>query len=564
MIFFRLKIVFLLSLLLVTSTGKVIAQAENIPLNNEVYEFLKELSVKGLLPSLHDANPNKTRLEIERWLKVLDQKKDQLSETERGRLQKFTDEFYPENLKTDREYELFDFNRPFINVFTEFYSNKAKNVYTYRDEYANIYMEGVGYFTYSGETGKNPNRQALLYDGGFRFMGTVFKNWGYTISVIKGGANGYQPLQVKTDPRLSYSFKYNENLEPVKNYDFTQGYLQYVSEPAPGSILAFQLGRETTRYGYGYGNSLILSGEQPDLDFFKFRMNYGYFSLTSMHASTVGKFNVDRSKNYTKYLALHRLQLSFPGLFDIGVGEATIYSREIEIAYLTPLSFFKFLELSLQDRDNNLFWADFQTHFIPGFEIQGTFMMDEDILSNLGDLNRYSNKIAIQGGFWWTAPFGVQDLNLVMEYTWIRPYVYSHLDSVDTYTAYNFPLGHRIGPNSDEIMTRLFYYLNSSVKLTLEHRLVRSGENQYDSDGHLVTNFGGNIFEPVRIPGDPERVFFLDGNKRRTQRWKLDLRVEFSRNNYLNWVYDLTDVTQITEKKSGSYGFSFLKYTIEY
>lgn len=544
--------------------GKVFPQAENIPLNNEVYEFLKEQSVKGNLPSLHDANPNKTRFEIERWLRDVDIVKDKLSETDKHRLEKFKNEFYPENLKTEKSYELFDFNRPFVGVFTDFYSDKSKNVYTYRDEYANIYMEGVGYFTYSGEIGEKQNRQALLYDGGFRFMGTVFNHLGYNVSVIKGGANGYHPLQIKTDPRLTYSFKYNENLEPLKNYDFTQGYLQYVSEPAPGSVLAVQLGRETTKYGYGYGNSLILTGEQPDLDFFKFRMNYGYFSMTSMHASTVGGFSVDRSKNYTKYLALHRLQLSFPNLFDIGVGEATIYSRQLDMAYLTPLSFFKFLELSLQDRDNNLFWADFQTHFIPGFEIQGTFLMDEDILSNLGDLNRYSNKIALQGGFWWTSPLGIPDLNLVMEYTMIRPYVYSHLDSVNTYSAYGFPLGHRIGPNSDELMTRLFYYANSSVKLTLEHRLVRSGENSYDASGRLLTNYGGNLFEPIRLPGDPERVYFLDGNKRRVNKWKVDLRYEFSRNNYLNWVYDLTDEVRITEKKSGSYGFSYIRYTIEY
>jgi len=554
----------LLFLILLFSSGKVFSQAENIPLNNEVYDFLKEQSIKGNLPSLNDANPNKTRFEIERWLREIERVKNQLSETDRNRLEKFANEFFPENLETEKSYELFDFNRPFVKVFTDFYSDKSKNVYVYKDENANIYMEGVGYFTYTGETGEKRNRQALLYDGGFRFMGTVFNHFGYNVSVIKGGANGYHPLQLQTDPRLTYSFKYNENLEPIKNYDFTQGYIQYVSEPAQGSVLAVQLGRETTRYGYGYSNSLILSGEQPDLDFVKFRMNYGYFSLTSMHASTVGRFSVDRSKNYTKYLAFHRLQLSFPDLFDIGVGEATVYSRQLDMAYLTPLSFFKFLELSLQDRDNNLFWADFQTHFIPGFEIQGTFLMDEDILSNLGDLNRFSNKIALQGGFWWTSALGVPDLNLIMEYTLIRPYVYSHLDSVNTYSAYGFPLGHRIGPNSDELMTRLFYYLNSSVKLTLEHRLVRSGENTYDNSGKLNTNYGGDLFEPIRLPGDPERVFFLDGNRRRLNKWKIDLKYEFSRNNYLNWVYDLTDEVRITEKKSGSYGFSYIKYTIEY
>ncbi|MCK6601374.1 MAG: capsule assembly Wzi family protein [Bacteroidetes bacterium] len=557
----KYAVLFLISFII--GIPAVWGQAENIPLNNEVYEAIKEWSVRGLIPLYHDANPNLSRLEVERILRQVNERDPAFSETDLSRLEKFRAEFFPEVLKTEKAWELFDFNKPVIRIATEFYSDKTKNCYTYRDEYVTLYSEGVGYFTFAGEVDQKINRQAGLYYGGFRFMGTAFKNWGYNLTVLKGGANGSHPLHLAVDPRLTYSFKYNENLEPVKNYDFTQGYIQYLAEPAPNAFFGVQLGRETTRFGYGYTNSLMMSGEQPDMDFIKFRVNYGYFSLTSLHASTVGEYHTDRSLNYTKYLALHRVGLSFPGLFDLGAGEATIYSRQLDLAYVTPLSFFKFLELSLQDRDNNLFFVDFQSHFIPGFEIQCTFMMDEDILSNLEDLNRFSNKIAAQTGFWWSRPAGIQDLSLIMEYTWIRPYVYSHLIKENNYTAYGYPIGHRIGPNSDELMTRLVYYFSGRVKLTAEHRLQRSGENRYDSDGILIENAGGNIFEPVRET-DSRKAYFLDGERHQKNRVILDLRYEFSRNNYLNLVYDLTGDYNQSAKKTTSYSFSYLRYTIEY
>ena len=59
-------------------------------------------------------------------------------------------------------------------------------------------------------------------------------------------------------------------------------------------------------------------------------------------------------------------------------------------------------------------------------ELQGTFLLDENILSNLGDLEKYTNKTAYQVGAYWYEAFSVPDLSFVIEYTRIRPYVYTH------------------------------------------------------------------------------------------------------------------------------------------
>ena len=117
--------------------------------------------------------------------------------------------------------------------------------------------------------------------------------------------------------------------------------------------------------------------------------------------------------------------------------------------------------MSLQDRDNGNLYFDIQTSFIPNLELQGTFFLDENILSNLAELDSFKNKTAYQLGLFWYEAFTINNLSWILEYTRIRPYVYSHANIKNTYTAWGTNLGHRIGPNSDEIFTRLAYNVNS-------------------------------------------------------------------------------------------------------
>ena len=137
------------------------------------------------------------------------------------------------------------------------------------------------------------------------------------------------------------------------------------------------------------------------MDFLKLTFKYGIINFSSVFGSTVGEYSPNRDERYTKYFTANRLKLSFDKLFDVGIGETVISSRGIELGYLNPLIFYKFAEMSLQDRDNGTIFADIQTHFIKNLELQGTFFMDENILSNLSDLSKASNKTAYQLGLFW-------------------------------------------------------------------------------------------------------------------------------------------------------------------
>ncbi|MFA7421454.1 MAG: hypothetical protein WCZ90_17355, partial [Melioribacteraceae bacterium] len=77
-------------LLLVTA---VYAQHENVPLDNDVYTFLKEMKVKGIISGIHDDSPNMSRYEIKNLLSEISATENLLSRTELTLLNKYREEF---------------------------------------------------------------------------------------------------------------------------------------------------------------------------------------------------------------------------------------------------------------------------------------------------------------------------------------------------------------------------------------------------------------------------------------------------------------------------------------
>ncbi len=128
------------------------------------------------------------------------------------------------------------------------------------------------------------------------------------------------------EPRLLYSFKWIENTENIGNYDFTTGYIKYHTEPVNDMNLSLQVGRENKTIGYGYSSKLVLSGDNPPLDFIQFNFDYGIVNFSSLHGSTVGEFSMNRNARFTKYFAFNRLKLKFENLFNVGIGESIVYS----------------------------------------------------------------------------------------------------------------------------------------------------------------------------------------------------------------------------------------------
>ncbi len=556
-----MKFTFLLALLLILSSF-LFAQVENVPQTNPVYTFLKEMKVKGIIHYYSEDVPNLSRIEVRSFLQELYANKTRLSSTEISLLQRYQTEF-SESLNEDTTQSFFNGENIFRN-FTEIFSDKVKYLYAFKEKNATVYIDLLGHFNY-GQMFNPVKNNSELYDIGFRWRGTVFNHLGYNLTVIKGGVSGNKSIAETLEPRLRTSFKWIENIENIGNYDFAEGYVKYRTEPVENMDLSIQVGREPLTIGYGYSDKLVLSGKNPTLDFIQFNFNYGVAHFTSIHASTVGEFSHNQDERYTKYWAFNRFRLAFPNLFDIGIGESIVYSdRGIELAYLTPMGFYKFIEMSLQDRDNGVLYFDFRSDFLKDFEVQATFLLDENILSNLQNLNRYSNKTAYQLGFMWYEAFTIPNLSFTSEYTKIRPYVYSHINRKNTYTSFGMPLGHPIGPNADEILVRLAYNLNEFTRLSLDYRHIREGENVYDVNGNLIKNVGGDIY----IPNDPNPVdknaYFLDGIRINYDILKTGIRIEPVRDFIFELYYHYSLNSNLTTKTTNVQNYLQFIFTLEY
>lgn len=544
-------------------SATIFPQVENVPLNHPVYTFLKEMKVKNIIPYISEDIPNLSRFQVKDYLKQVEKKINELSSTEKDLFNRYRTEFY-ELLDPENTTYFFHPDKDFGTSLSEAFSNKVKYFYSYFEEKANVFVDLIGHYYYGQQFEPYVNN-AHLFDVGFRIHGTVFNHLGYNLTVIKGGSAGDGYVAELVEPRVLQSFKWVENSENIANYEFTEGYFKYYTEPAKDMHLSFQLGREYKTAGYGYGNKLVLSGDNPSLDFIQFDFNYGIVNFTSIHGSTVGNFSYNMDERYTKYWAFNRLKLSFKNLFDAGIGENIVYSgRGIELGYLSPLGFYKFVEESIQDRDNANLYFDLQTSFIPNLEFQATFFLDENILSNLQNFDIYKNKTAYQLGAFWYEPFTLNNFSLIFEYTKIRPYVYSHIDAKNTYTAWGTNLGHPIGPNADEIFSRIAYNLTDWIRLSLDYHFIRRGENVYDDMGNLVKNVGGDLNISHAIEPENENAYFLDGVRFNNNIFQIGVRVEPIRDFVFELIYNYEQEKNLTEESVTKQNYGLLKFTLNY
>ncbi|MGB5530612.1 MAG: hypothetical protein WBQ32_11655 [Ignavibacteriaceae bacterium] len=541
----------------------IFGQVDNVPLYHTVYTFLKEMKVKNVIPFISEDIPNLSRFQVKAYLQRIENKIDELSETERDLLERYKVEFY-ELIDLENTTYFFHSEKDFGTSSSEAFSNKVKYFYAYQEENANVFVELLGHYYY-GQQFKPIVNNAHLFDIGFRFHGTLFNHLGYNFSFLKGGSAGSRQVAELIEPRLLQSYKWVENMENIGNYDFTEGYLKYNTQPAEDMSLSFQVGREYKTIGYGYGNKLLLSGLGPALDFLQFDFDYGIVHFSSVHGSTVGEFSPDRSKRYTKFWAFNRFKLSFNKFFDIGIGESIVYSdRGIDLAYLSPLGFYKFVEHSIQDRDNGNLYFDLQTSFINNLELQATFLLDENILSNLQNLDSYKNKTAYQLGMFWYKAFTLNNLSLIVEYTKIRPFVYSHYDVKNTYSGWGVNLGHPIGPNADEILSRLAYNFNDWIRLILDYRFIRSGENVYDENGILMKNVGGDIYLSHGKNPEIKDAIFLDGIRINNQVINFNLRLEPIRDFIFELIYNFNHQENITQSNKNDQSYGEIKFSLRY
>jgi hypothetical protein len=90
--------------------------------------------------------------------------------------------------------------------------------------------------------------------------------------------------------------------------------------------------------------------------------------------------------------------------------------------------------------------------------------------------------------------FGVANLDLQAEWNRVRPFTYSHYDSISNYTHDNQPLAHPLGANFNEFLGSLRYQFAPKWMVLAKAMFYKQGRDTGS------VSFGSNIFLPNGAP----------------------------------------------------------------
>lgn len=194
-----------------------------------------------------------------------------------------------------------------------------------------------------------------------------------------------------------------------------------------------------------------------------------------------------------KYAALHHLDINIGKRLNVGVFEGVVFGRKdhFEFGYLNPVIFYRSIEQQNGSFDNAVAGLDFKANLAKRIQVYGQLMLDEFKLSELKvNTGWWANKWGIQAGIKYVDAFNVKNLDLQVEHNRVRPFSYSHRDSVANYTHYNQPLAHPLGANFQEFIAIARY--QPAPKWTILGKLMvfEKGEDINNE------SFGGNILLP--------------------------------------------------------------------
>jgi hypothetical protein len=124
--------------------------------------------------------------------------------------------------------------------------------------------------------------------------------------------------------------------------------------------------------------------------------------------------------------------------------------------------------------------------------------------------------------------FGVDNLDIQLETNRVRPFTYTHNDTISNYTHYNQPLAHPLGANFQEFIGIIRYQPAPKWYVYLQ------GIYYYQGKDSANKNFGGNIFRDYTTRSMNTGFTIGSGNKATVLNVYLQLSYEVRQNIYFD------------------------------
>ena len=330
------------------------------------------------------------------------------------------------------------------------------------------------------------------------------------------------------------------------------GYLSY----SPSQYFNFQIGQDKNFWGDGY-RSLLLSDNSNSYPFFKTTVNvrkFKYISLFSM-LKDIKSINENKSLQ-NKYASSHYLSWNIGKRFNINLFETVIWQdsagyRGFDVNYLNPIIFYRPVEFSLNSPDNVMMGGGFRLRIGKSNHLYGQVILDEFKLEEIKAQNGWwANKQGFQIGAKAYNLLSVNNLFLLAEYNYVRPYTYSHWYSCENYGNYYQPLAHPLGANFKEALTIIRYnYKRWSIKGKFVYAV-------YGADTSDV-NLGQDIYKPYTTRYREYDNYTTQGLK--TTLFYKELKIAYLINPKLNLQFEIgfRNRNMKTDQETSNHTFIF-------
>ena len=397
-----------------------------------------------------------------------------------------------------------------ISWFKTFYKKQPDFVHVNEDNFF-LVLNPVLSYQHAYEQNNNEN---LFWSGrGLEARGIIADKVGFYTYITDNQERG---------PSFVSDWMAKRGAVPGADFYQTPGNNTLVDYMQARGYIDFAAIRDHVNVTFGYDKhfigdgmrSLFLSDFSAGAAFLRlttkvWKLNYQnlYMELTPQYRRGGGDRRLPR-----KYATVHHLSVNATRWLNIGVFESVMFARRdrYEFGYLNPIILYRQVERYMGSPDNVNLGLNAKIIIAKHVQLYGQVLLDEFKAKELfSDRGWWANKYGLQAGLKYFDAFTLKNLDIQGEINVVRPYTYSHYDSVATYTNYNQPLAHPLGAGFAEAIGIIRYQPAKNLFIMLKGSYYRQGQ---DSTGSVnPTNFGSNIFMDYDSRSDEFGVGLING-----------------------------------------------------
>lgn len=511
----------------------LLSQSVSLPTTHEVYDFFKRVEARGILKDYRDATKPLARKDIARHLLSMDGRLNQLTEVERDTYEYLKSEFSYELGSLGGDPEPTDLRWHLLSLDLH---------------HGVMNLDLNGQLRWDG-----PKEKTVRYRGqGLRFYGYAFNNVGFSFNFVDYREAG-QGMNLGKSDTPDPGIVLTKATQSAMEYNTTEVQLSFQT----GSF-QFSLEKMQNVWGYGERGNVILSRKSPSYPQIKMRVPLSPWMDFVYVLADLNSNVIDSARSYTayssaiapffrrvdrqKYMAAHVLEFTVIDGLDFSLGESVIYSdKGIQLMYLIPVMFFKSGEHYNRDTDNIQWFGSVDINLVPRINFNLSVLIDELTTDDLLSPANARNQLGFTAGIH-TYDLGIENLELIAEYTRMNPWVYSHKYPAATFTNNGYDLGHWVGQNADNLYFDARYVPIRPLRVGAFYERYRKGG--------LV-----DIAFQYRLPSKP----FLYGPVHEERSMGLYGRYQFARDGFFDGLFrwrTVKDEAAPTLNKSNSPEFS--------